>query len=66
MGNWQRAIACSSSPVAWLRQGIPEQIARESRYTSRVVLPELNDLTRETVTVNETDYLILDPAPAVP
>lgn len=44
-----------------LRQGIPEQIARESRYTSRIVLPELNDLTRKTATVNETDYLILDP-----
>lgn len=44
-----------------VRQGIPEQIARESRYTSRIVLPELKDLSRKTVTVDETDYLILDP-----
>ena len=44
-----------------LRQGIPEQIAQESRYTNRIVLPELNDLTRKTVTTGEADYLILDP-----
>lgn len=45
-----------------LRQGIPEQITLESRYSSRIVLPELKDLTRKTVTTNEADYLILDPA----
>ena len=44
-----------------LRMGIPEQITLESRYTIRIVLPELKGLTRETVTLNEADYLILDP-----
>jgi uncharacterized iron-regulated protein len=44
-----------------LRKGIPEQIALENRYSSRIVLPELSDLTRKTVTLNEADYLILDP-----
>lgn len=44
-----------------LRKGIPEQIATGSRYDNiRIVLPELTDLSRETVTVNEADYLILD------
>ncbi len=47
-----------------LRKGIPEQIAQEGRFTSRIVLPELKDLTRKTVTLSEADYLILDPARA--
>ncbi len=49
-----------------LRNGIPEQITLESNYTSRVVLPELHDLPRETVTLNEADYLILDPTLRTP
>ncbi len=44
-----------------LRKGIPEQIAQESRYSSRIVLPEMKELPRKAVTREEADYLILDP-----
>jgi uncharacterized iron-regulated protein len=45
---------------AWKR-GIPEQMAMDSNFTYRVVLPLIPDQTdRETVTTKDADYVLLD------
>lgn len=44
---------------AW-RRGIPEQAARESKYTSLVILPLVPDRAdRGTVTLKDADYVVL-------
>jgi uncharacterized iron-regulated protein len=45
---------------AWKR-GIPGQMAADSKYTYRVVLPFIPDqIDRETVTTKDADYVLLD------
>ncbi len=45
---------------AWKR-GIPEQLARDSRYIVKTALPLVpGQIEKETVTVHDTDYVILD------
>ena len=45
---------------AWKR-GIPEQMGLDSNFTYRVVLPLIPDqIDRETVTVKDADYVLLD------
>jgi uncharacterized iron-regulated protein len=44
-----------------LKRGIPEQVRRQSDLTVRVILPEMPRLDRERVTLEDTDYLWLDP-----
>jgi len=44
---------------AWKR-GIPEQIARESKYTFKVVMPLVPDqIEKDTVSMKDADYVIL-------
>ena len=52
-------VILAGSGHAWKR-GIPEQVRRQSDLTFRVVLPETPTLDRESVKLEDTDYLWLD------
>lgn len=54
------AVVLAGVGHAW-RRGIPEQVAQESKYTSRVILPPVPDqVDRETVTPQDADYVVLN------
>jgi uncharacterized iron-regulated protein len=45
---------------AWKR-GMPEQVAMESKYTYRVILPLIPDqIEKRTVTKQDADYVLLE------
>ncbi len=45
---------------AWKR-GIPEQVAVDSKFTYRVILPLVPDqIDKDTVTINDADYVLLE------
>ena len=52
-------VILAGSGHAWKR-GIPEQIRRQSNVLFRVILPETPTLDRESVKLEDTDYLWLD------
>ena len=55
-------VILAGSGHAWKR-GIPEQVRRQSNLTFRVILPEMPRLDRESVTLEDTDYLWLNLPP---
>jgi uncharacterized iron-regulated protein len=42
-----------------VKNGVPERLADYGKLTSKVILPELAELSLESVTVKEADYLIM-------
>ena len=45
---------------AWKR-GIPEQVARASKFRSQVILPLIpGQIEKRTVTISDADYVVLD------
>jgi uncharacterized iron-regulated protein len=55
----QTVVVLAGVGHAWKR-GIPEQIARESKYAVKVVMPTIPDqIDRDTVSDRDTDYLLL-------
>jgi uncharacterized iron-regulated protein len=55
----QKVVVLAGVGHAWKR-GIPEQIARGSKYAVKVVMPRVPDqIDEETVSVRDTDYLLL-------
>jgi uncharacterized iron-regulated protein len=42
-----------------MKQGIPEEVSRDTGYSYKVILPEIPDLDRHTATIADADYLLL-------
>jgi uncharacterized iron-regulated protein len=57
---YQTVVVLAGVGHAWKR-GIPEQLARESRYTVKTALPLVPDqIEKDTVTVHDADYVLLN------
>ncbi len=56
----QTVVVLAGVGHAWKR-GIPEQLARESKYTVKTALPLVpGQIERDTVTVHDADYVLLN------